>query len=307
MNLLGIIIGILGLALTFLFGGIQRVRKSPGKGTLGRIDSKSDTDMEDNIQLDEAKVARFLTILKDSRRDAIGFRFTESDSNVPVGSTKYGGRPDAPAGFEWPVDERDRPLSFLFQINCAEVAPYDEKRQLPEQGLLAFYFQLDYDIDWHHMERYARVLYFDVPSAMLFRADFPEILPEEYRAQEHSVKIYRKDSYPDFEDFLHSNLNNASFKYDQLDNYDAAREQLEPRFSEEDPGLIATSLGYAMLIQGSIIDDFDSNVLLFQINSDEKNPEGIMFGDAGALYFYISRDDLRERRFDRITFDMQCY
>ena len=295
--------GILGLILLFFVGkGIWGIAHNAG-----RIDSKANIDMEDNIQLDKTKVARFLTILKDNRRDAIGFRFTDSDSTVSVGNTKYGGRPDAPAGFEWPVDEQDRPLSFLFQINCAEVAPYVEKTQLPELGLLAFYFQLDDDIDWEHMERYARVLYFDAPSSMLSRADFPESLPEEYRAQEHSVKIYRKDSYPDFEDFLHSNLNNASFEYNQWDKSDAAREQLAPGFSEEDPGLIATSLGYARLIQGSIIDDFDSNVLLFQINSDEQNEDGLMFGDVGALYFYISRDDLRERRFDRITFEMQCY
>lgn len=298
-----IFLGILGMILLFIVGkGIWGMTHNAGW-----IDSKANIDMEDHIQLDEKKVARFLTILKDNRCDAIGFRFTGSDSNVPIGSTKYGGRPDVPAGFEWPVDEQGRPLSFLFQINCAEVAPFDEKTQLPEQGLLAFYFQLDDDIDRDHMERYARVLYFDASSAMLSQADFPESLPEEYRAQEHGVKIYRKDSYPDFEDFLYSNLNNTSFEYDQWDNYDAAREQLEPEFSEEDPGLIATSLGYARLVQGSIIDDFDTNVLLFQINSDEENPEGLMFGDCGVLYFYISRDDLYERRFDRITFEMQCY
>ena len=130
---------------------------------------------------------------------------------------------------------------------------------------------------------------------------------EWHRLIEHSVKIYRKDRYPDFEDFLDSNLNNTSFKFEHWDEYNAAREQLEPGFDEVDPSLIATSLGYARLIQGSIINDFDSNVLLFQFNSDDENPDGFIFMDLGALYFYISRDDLLERRFDRITFEFQSY
>ena len=264
--------------------------------------------MENNsFQLDKTVIARFLTILKDNRCDAIGFRFTGTDKNEPVGSTKYGGRPDVPVDFEWPLDERNRPLSFLFQINCAEVALYDKNTLLPGQGLLSFYFQLDEDIDWYHLERYFRVLFFDTPTALLSRATFPENLPEWHRLIEHSVKIYRKDSYPDFEDFLNSNLNNTSFKFEHWDEYNAAREQLEPGFEEVDPSLIATSLGYARLIQGSIINDFDSNVLLFQFNSDDENPDGFIFMDLGALYFYISRDDLRERRFDRITFEFQSY
>ena len=295
--------GILGLIFLFFVGkGIWNKAHNAGKNG-----SKANTEMENTIQLDKTKVAQFLSILKESRCDAIGFSFTGSDKKVPVGSTKYGGRPDVPVDFEWPVDEQDRPLSFLFQINCAEVAIHDKEKLLPEQGILSFYFQLDDDIDWDHMERYARVLFFDTPSAMLSQAVFPENLPEEYRAQEHRVKIYHKDSYPDFEDYFYSNLNSTTVDFDQWDNYDAAREQLEPGFQEEDPRLIATSLGYARLVQGSIIDDFDANVLLLQLNSDEVNADGLLFGDVGSLYFYISRNDLRERRFDRITFELQCY
>lgn len=261
--------------------------------------------MDYTVQLDEALVSRFLNILKESRQDAIGFRFTQSNGVIAVGSTKYGGRPDIPAGFAWPEDEEERPLSFLFQMNCAEVTPYDEKNLLPEKGLLSFFFQLDENIDWENMGKYIRVLYFDNPS--LSRSDFPEDLPEEYRVQEYNVKICRKDSYPDYEDLLDSSLNDGDFVYKQWEEYDAARLELEPDIDEDDPELIATSLGYARLIQGSIVDDLESNVLLLQLSSDEKNPDGLMFGDVGALYFYISREDLRERRFDRITFEMQCY
>lgn len=32
-----------------------------------------------------------------------------------------------------------------------------------------------------------------------------------------------------------------------------------------------------------------------------------MFGDCGIIYFYISREDLTERNFDRVDFELQCY
>ena len=32
-----------------------------------------------------------------------------------------------------------------------------------------------------------------------------------------------------------------------------------------------------------------------------------MFGDCGAIYFYISKQDLKNKRFDRIKFELQCY
>ena len=55
--------GILGLILLFFVGkGIWGIAHNAG-----RINSKANTDMEDNIQLDETKVARFLTILQDNR------------------------------------------------------------------------------------------------------------------------------------------------------------------------------------------------------------------------------------------------
>lgn len=33
----------------------------------------------------------------------------------------------------------------------------------------------------------------------------------------------------------------------------------------------------------------------------------IMFGDYGCLYFFIPREDLLARRFDRVWMQMQCY
>jgi len=45
--------------------------------------------------------------------------------------------------------------------------------------------------------------------------------------------------------------------------------------------------------------------LLLQVNSVED--AGMMWGDAGMLYFMIRADDLAARRFDRVWLTLQCY
>jgi uncharacterized protein YwqG len=44
--------------------------------------------------------------------------------------------------------------------------------------------------------------------------------------------------------------------------------------------------------------------LLLQLDSDER--AGMMWGDAGRLYFWIRDSDLREHRFDRAWLILQC-
>ena len=66
-------------------------------------------------------------------------------------------------------------------------------------------------------------------------------------------------------------------------------------------------LGYDNPIQDSILTDLQDEVLLLQFNSIETDDDyALMFGDCGALYFVISREDLLARRFDKIRFELQC-
>ena len=61
-------------------------------------------------------------------RSRIETRFAPAGETLPAGSSKFGGRPDVPAGFVWPVFEtktfdddtvKPRPLAFLAQFDCA--------------------------------------------------------------------------------------------------------------------------------------------------------------------------------------------
>ena len=64
-------------------------------------------------------------------RSRIETRFAPAGEDLPAGSSKFGGRPDVPAGFVWPVFEtktfdgeegKPRPLAFLAQFDCARLA-----------------------------------------------------------------------------------------------------------------------------------------------------------------------------------------
>ena len=48
-------------------------------------------------------------------------------------------------------------------------------------------------------------------------------------------------------------------------------------------------------------------VLLFQMSTIETDDYELMFGDSGSIYFWIRKEDLRERRFDKAWLILQCF
>ena len=48
-------------------------------------------------------------------------------------------------------------------------------------------------------------------------------------------------------------------------------------------------------------------ILLFQMDTVEKDGFELMFGDCGRIYFYIRKEDLRNRNFENVWLSLQCY
>lgn len=68
-------------------------------------------------------------------------------------ASKWWGDPDMPANMEYPTIEvtedgetYDYPLTFLCQINCEDIAPFDTEGKLPHEGMLYFFAAVD---KWH--------------------------------------------------------------------------------------------------------------------------------------------------------------
>ena len=81
---------------------------------------------------------------------AIGFKVKKTERILFCGS-KWWGDPDFPEHMEYPTvkvkDEEgetlDYPLTFVCQINCEDIAPFDTENRLPHEGMLYFFGAID--------------------------------------------------------------------------------------------------------------------------------------------------------------------
>ena len=81
--------------------------------------------------------------------DSIRLKVSEAEESL-FGKSKFLGNPDVWDDFEWPAigdgdDAYD--LTFICQINCAEIAPYDKDNKLPHTGMLYFFYDLENSAD----------------------------------------------------------------------------------------------------------------------------------------------------------------
>ncbi len=272
------------------------------------------------------------------------------EEKYKLGATHFGGQPDVPPDFVWPIYEWERsdhviekrPLSFLAQFNCEELAPYDTEHLLPDHGLLSFFYELD-TMCWGYDPKdkgCARVYWFEDLSA-LSAADFPADMEEDFRLPMLKIKLSSKRSYPCWEDFYAMSRNQG--KDDdreqvmvEWEKFDAAWEELVSEEAEK-PKEYTQLLGWSDVIQNTMFDEcdlvtqgyyfgdlagwnkipqevrqraqesaHDRWMLLFQLDTVELDDFELMFGDCGHIYFYITKEDLKERRFDRVWLMLQC-
>ena len=271
-------------------------------------------------------------------RSRIEVQFVPAERAAPVGGSKFGGRPDVPVDFIWPEFETDtlddperklRPLAFLGQFACAELAPLDGEGLLPPTGVLSFFYELDSQ-KWGFDPKdagCARVYWFDQGPLVL--AEFPETLPEEHRLPELSAVLSQEEDAPDFLDAC------LALGHDWTANeyraFDMARRMLNFPYPDNRsqllgwPDLIQNNMtlecelvsrGYYLggswdhipleereALRSSSVRDWQ---LLFQLDTVASGKFELMFGDCGRIYFYIRKEDLRARRFDRVWLILQC-
>jgi uncharacterized protein (TIGR02996 family) len=82
-------------------------------------------------------------------RPAVVFSLTPADKKrVPIGASRFGGRPDLPAGLAWPTapppgppyrPRQPQPLVFIGQFRLADFLTTQAGRELPREGLLSFF------------------------------------------------------------------------------------------------------------------------------------------------------------------------
>ena len=273
---------------------LLRYRKAYNK----LIDVQTENQMIEDDHIHQQKIERLVDELQDYMKDSIHLTLEPvSESPIPIGSSKFGGVPDVPADFVWPKDDDGCPLSLLLQIDCADLAAHDRERLLPQSGHLYFFYELT-KMDWDNDHHGVKVIYNETPAEQLHREPYPDMLKSENRLSERRVVFSLHQCLPDPNEKDLSVLFDGQYSED--DYFDAC-----DWFNNF--GGYGSMLGYASIIQNPICDDLDNNVLLLQLFTIEETDLTLMFGDCGIIYFYISREDLMKRNFDRVDFELQCY
>lgn len=264
-------------------------------------------------------------------RSSIALKMSGKEEYKP-GKTRFGGRPDVPFDFNWPVfEEKDCdgvvktvPLTFLAQFNCEELVPYDAEHLLPDHGLLSFFYDTDgqpwgFDPD---DAGGARVFWFEDIS-VLREADYPADMKEDIKLPAFHMEMEQKNSFPDWEDF--SEIYSCDEEEFELLQMETEAEEQEKTKLLGWPDIIQDSMaveceliakGYYLggswenipktVWQQAKATALDKWYLLFQLDTMEESDFSMMFGDCGRIYFYIPREDLLERRFERVWAILQC-
>lgn len=211
---------------------------------------------------------------------------------------------------------KNRPLSFLAQFNCEELASYDTEHLLPDYGVLSFFYETCSQC-WGFDPKdkgCARVYWFEDVSA-LRTAEFPLDMESDSKSPLIGIRMFSKPSCPSLMDF------DNFFPYgEDEDTFIAASCEFTGNEPEE---MVSYSqlLGWPDVIQDTMYEQCDLVskgyclgdgiaynripkdtrqyskktaherwILLFQLDTIENDDFCMMFGDCGHIYFYITQN-----------------
>lgn len=272
-------------------------------------------------------LGRYVEALEPFVRPEIRIR-TRTAVASRLGQSRLGGQPDLPADLPWPRYE-EIPLSFLAQVDLAELPDGPAREMLPRDGHLWFFYARSQPWGFR-VEHAGGARVFHRPTGAVLAATAPPPdLPEDGAFEVVPMSFENGLSLPDVEHVpaRAEEAGPVKIAREDWDRYDEVR--LALAFPDKQPA--HKLLGHADSIQGpmerqaallsSSIDlkagrSKDARVreirqqagrwrLLLQLDSDDRTD--MMWGDAGKLYVWIRDDDLAARRFERTWTILQCY
>lgn len=214
-----------------------------------------------------------------------------------------GGEPELPESAEWP-SFRGVPQSFLAQIDLAEVHAALPGSPLPPAGALAFFHAHDAPWDASCGPGGAARVVTIAAGTPVWRRRIPSAVPPGARFRPVPVAFVHEVSFPLW---IPEAVEDAADEVERFDTVDNGELDELLRFADDmanPPGEepMHRLLGHPTPIQHAVTGDRSS--LLLQLDSDAS--AGMMWGDAGMLYWTIGDDDLAAHRWDRCSVTLQC-
>lgn len=258
---------------------------------------------------------------------SIRLHATPTTAALPVGASRLGGVPDLASRQTWP-SAGGSPLAFVAQIDLASLRGFPASRDLPEAGLLSFFYDTGQE-HWGFDPKDAghfTVLY--SPRGPYRRAEPPRDLapgatfvacgltfhesltlppPDSTAFTELRFSPDEREKYFAMIDAIREH---ASFEADERSWLLGHPDQVQEDMQEE----CALVTGGLYCGDGPPIADPRHRLLarrapewrlLLQVGSEEA--AGMMWGDLGNLYYWIRHEDLAADRFDRSWTILQCF
>ena len=277
-----------------------------------------------------------LEILDSLKKNEITISTEFNNNSEMIDKSKIGGKPYLPKDFIWPYYQ-GLPLSFLAQISLEEVSLLDKDKLLPSTGMLYFFYELETQ-EWGYSPQNkgcAKVFYFE-DSSNFELIDFPKNMEDDYKIPEFKINFKSNISLPSYEDFFylvedkeelediienefydiyHSAYDELSKKYlVPIEKYikllaypDVIQNSMEKECAAVARGINMGGIGYPKKYKEEIKKASKDWILLFQMDTVETSDYELMFGDSGHIYFWIKKEDLKNKNFDNIWLILQCY
>lgn len=266
--------------------------------------------------------ARYCKSLLKLAKPAIYIRtvMMEEDSIIPPGCSRIGGNPDLPIGLDWPK-WKNKPLSFLLQINLKDITGFPIADCLPKEGMLSFFYdtiEQPWGFDPADKGRW-KVFCFNSSNINLLECKKPAPGIKSYdcsllRFQEIltlppwgtdvlgqiGLPEDEEDAYRELLDEIHNDSKHQMFGY-------PAQIQGEMQIECQ---LVTHGLycGDDSVCNDPRAKELIKNAhqwqLLLQLDSDDG--ANMVWGDYGRLFFWIQEGDLKQVDFDNVWLILQC-
>lgn len=200
---------------------------------------------------------------------------TQPTTKSLVGKSHWWGAPDLPEGEPYPTvmvrdgkEEYAEPLTFLCQIRCDEIAPFDTAHLLPHEGMLWFFAPIDYflgdfdsPLDYHMLPR------------VVYSRHTKGLTPYDLHWEDTNESVFRP------------------------------AEKIVFTVAESDTGDGIMMLGTPY--QDEVRWQHEGEVCLLQV--DENDRWGLRFYDCGMYFIFIQARDLGRLRLEEATGELFYY
>lgn len=242
-----------------------------------------------------------------------------NDANAHLSGSYIGYCPALPANFKWPTNH-GLPLTFLGQVNCADLAELDDEQLLPQQGRLLFFYELkEMLMNEKGNNGCVRVVYNNSPVKNLeFREDLLNEDDPRYLLNFVKLQPCAQKTLPYFADACQmSDCVNRS----TADTYYYAASKMTEYEPKESVGTVLGypcrhELGsldldgdklYALLLQLSIDENNFYHYLASRDKTDEYSKKTLEFFNNwtelnSMLYFFVPKEDLKNLDFSNLRF-----